>query len=272
MGANEKIKDNPISVPLGKGKYWRPRNFNNSYKGSLPAYRMLLESRNVMAVRMAQKIGLGELSSLVKNLKINKEGTPYWGSVLSVQSTPLDLARAYLCLANGGRSKPVWLINKIEDKHGKIIYVRPKLKSSPHILSESAVKTTVNIMKDNSVEGTGRRFNNHNIASKTGTSNGSKDCLIASFDDKKTCISWILRDSNKDIAGATSSIAIPVAIDIYKYREEELLEEIEFNPVINNIVKPVLINKEAVKENQTKKPEDYIKMRNGEKMYLPLPE
>lgn len=261
--AYDRVSDSRLTINT-PGKPWSPSNFGNKYEGNLQAFNMLLKSKNVMAVRMIQNIGFSEFSEMNKQLGLN-DNVKYWGESLAIQSSPINLAQAYLCLANKGLFKNAWIIDKIIE-NDKTIYTRPKIKNPKQLFESSIVDQTLNVMRDNSVSGTGARLQDSSIASKTGTSNDSRDCLIATIDDKITCISWILRDSNKSIGSATSSIAVPVAKFVHEsYRNKNTLKEEKptFNPNIQ-IERPKIKTREATKD-------DYVKQR-GKNIFLPLPD
>ena len=57
MPASTIIADTPVSYPMGDGTQWSPLDDDHSYMGSISLREALVMSRNVVAVKLAERIG-----------------------------------------------------------------------------------------------------------------------------------------------------------------------------------------------------------------------
>lgn len=111
---------------VDQGAYLGTKCFRNfSGKGSGPqTLRTGLElSRNLMTVRLANKIGMDKVSSVTQRLGIRDHLPPLIAMALGAgETTVLRLTNAYGILNNGGRAIEPTLIDRVQDRHGKTIY------------------------------------------------------------------------------------------------------------------------------------------------------
>ncbi|MBD3671576.1 MAG: penicillin-binding protein 1A [Gammaproteobacteria bacterium] len=103
---------------------WRPENYSNIYRGPIRLRQALTKSVNTVAVRLLESIGV--------NYTINhaaKFGIPTTHlqrdlslALGSGTVTPIDLATGYSVFANGGFRIFPYVIERIEDMDGNVIY------------------------------------------------------------------------------------------------------------------------------------------------------
>ncbi len=152
---------------------------------SLTAEEILIRSGNIGSIKIAQKVGLENYRKFLEDLDlINKTqfdideiGTPIsfkWGKCKlatsayghGITTTPLQLAKAYAIISNGGYKIRPTLLKKKED-----------LKKREQIISEDNSKKINNILRKivTSEEGTANLANiaGYEIAGKTGTAQKS---------------------------------------------------------------------------------------------------
>ena len=152
---------------------------------SLTAEEILIRSGNIGSIKIAQKVGLENYRKFLEDLDlINKTqfdideiGTPItfkWGKCKlatsayghGITTTPLQLAKAYAIISNGGYKIRPTLLKKKEN-----------LKKREQIISEDNSKKINNILRKivTSEEGTANLANiaGHEIAGKTGTAQKS---------------------------------------------------------------------------------------------------
>lgn len=196
------FEDAPIALEQGPGlPLWKPKNFYNDFLGPLTLRRGLELSRNPITVRIAQAVGLQKIVEIAKRFGINKEPLPYYSMVLgSMETTVLQLTNAYAVIANGGRKVTPSLIDKIQDRNGKLIYsndnrecvncnasgaVVPYINNNnPYVTDPRSAYQLTSILEGvvlHTKNGAAIRQIARTIAGKTGTSNGPKDTWFIGY-------------------------------------------------------------------------------------------
>src|SRR5688572_15020150 len=100
------VDDAPITLTVGRDT-WSPRNYNDHYEGRVTVRRALEQSLNAATVRVAESAGLPRVVETARALGFTGGLTPVPAAALGAfEATPLELARAYLPLVNGGVRPP----------------------------------------------------------------------------------------------------------------------------------------------------------------------
>jgi penicillin-binding protein 1A len=120
------VPDRPISV-AGSGD--RPlkwiSNFDDQFKGMIPARQALAESRNAVAVWIIQQIGIDSVLKTAQDVGIRTALRHYETTALGASEvTLLELANAYRMMASGIHAEP-YAIARIEQSVGNVIYSHP---------------------------------------------------------------------------------------------------------------------------------------------------
>ncbi|RJG42379.1 penicillin-binding protein 1A [Motilimonas pumila] len=119
------VNDSPINHwDTGQGIAWRPKNSPAVYDGPIRVRVALAKSKNVVSVRLLRSIGIQPLIDHLAKFGFSKKDLPENESIaLGTPSlTPLEVATAYAVLANGGYKVSPYIIAKIEDAYGNLVY------------------------------------------------------------------------------------------------------------------------------------------------------
>ncbi len=200
--------DAPVEMSQGRGmSAWKPSNYHNEYLGPTTMRVGLEKSRNTMTVRIAQAMGLDKVLEIGKRFGIYDDPPEHFSIVLgSMETTLLRLVNAYGMIANGGKKNVPSLIERIDDRHGKIIYRRDNRDCSACLVADAGMineKTLPPELRDNrdqvadpriayqitsmlqgvAVRGTAARSKEIGkiVAGKTGTTNDSLDTWFVGF-------------------------------------------------------------------------------------------
>mgnify|MGYP000554328354 CR=1 FL=1 len=103
---------------------WRPENDGGDFLGPTRLRKALYLSRNMVSIRLLQALGIDralnfaegfgfERSKLARNLSI---------ALGSSALTPLEMARGYAAFANGGFRVEPYLLDRVLDVHGEVVY------------------------------------------------------------------------------------------------------------------------------------------------------
>ena len=119
------VNDAPINQwDRRSGVVWRPKNSPPIYNGPLRVRRGLAESKNVISVRLLRKVGLDEIIKHLSLFGFSPDELPRNESLAlgSASLTPMEVATGFATFANGGFLIKPYLISRIEDAEGHIIF------------------------------------------------------------------------------------------------------------------------------------------------------
>lgn len=195
-----------VDAPICIGN-WCPRNYKNSYAGSLPLVTALAHSLNTVAVRLSIAIGNGSpkagRAKIIDTARRMGLTTPLPDTVSlpigADEVTVVDMASAYCTFANGGLRAPPYAAVEIANSRGEVIYRHDRDEPPPHRIIDADTIATMDSMLLQVVQaGTGRRaqLDNIEVAGKTGTTNGYKDAWFIGFTGNYVGAIWFGNDDN----------------------------------------------------------------------------
>ncbi len=199
---------------------YAPKNFDESYHGTVKIRDALAQSLNIPAVKVLAAIGPGRLASRFRSIGVEPQfpdGTaPTLAMALGgVGLTLHDLATLYSSLANGGDA--VVLTHRQGESAGQEV-LRALLHgkhaaAAKQVLSPIAAWYVTDILKDAPppLNAKGGRF-----AYKTGTSYGYRDAWAVGYDGKYTIAVWVGRPDGASTPGLVGRLAAaPILFDAF---------------------------------------------------------
>jgi penicillin-binding protein 1A len=117
------VPDEPISVvgTRNRAPKWIS-NFDSQFEGPIPARQALAESRNAVAVWIAEQIGIESILMTAEEVGIRTKLRPYLTTALGASEvTLLELANAYRFMASGIHVEP-HVIDRVEHVGGEVVY------------------------------------------------------------------------------------------------------------------------------------------------------
>ncbi len=126
------INDAPIEFN-NNGKIWRPENYDGKFLGPTRLRVGLAHSRNIMAVRVLQAIGVNYAIDYATRFGFDAARLPHNLSLAlgTATVTPLELAGAYTAFANGGYKVTPYFIDRIDNANGeKLFQAKPEVACS----------------------------------------------------------------------------------------------------------------------------------------------
>jgi penicillin-binding protein 1A len=150
-------------------------------------------SINTVFAQLASEVGGEKLANTAKRIGINSYLEPVISLTLGAGAvTPIEIASAYSTFATNGILAPTYLIERIEDSSGDVIYqhvVSPRI-AIPDPAAAAAVRKTLEIAAQ---RGTGTRavLDDRPIAGKTGTHQGFREAWFIGFIPQYTSSVWI---------------------------------------------------------------------------------
>lgn len=229
------ILDAPISVSLGRGLgMYQPRNYTRQYYGSCPLRVGLEQSRNVMTIRLAQKIGMKGIKKTAQAFGVYTDLPNQLAMALGAgETTVLKLTAAYAMIANGGYKITPRVIDSIQDRYGNTLYQADNTHES--IIPQKANQDMISMLRGVVERGTAKRLKRLNLplAGKTGSTNDYKDAWFVGFSPDLVVGVFVGFLTPKSLGeGETGGRA---AVPIFEYFMEKVYEnrpKVEFSQVV----------------------------------------
>ena len=197
-GASSVLDDSPFVGPQG----WRPKNFDNRFRGLIAVREALYFSYNIPAVRAfqdlgprvgvsyAQRMGISSFApEEIDNLSLTLGGFTYGVSAI-------DMAQAYGVLANEGVRVDLHTVERIVDRHGNTLY---EFDMNPRqVISPAAAYIVTDILQDFVRKYLGRALQiDRPVAAKTGTTDNWKDVYLVAYTPNLVASFWMGYDEPK---------------------------------------------------------------------------
>ncbi len=112
---------NDPSLPDG---VWRPQNDERKFFGPTRLRVALTHSRNLVSIRLLNNIGISYATKYLEHFGFNSKDIPHSLSLAlgTASVSPLQMARGYAIIANGGFDVRPYLINRILDINNNPLY------------------------------------------------------------------------------------------------------------------------------------------------------
>ncbi|MCP4126213.1 MAG: PBP1A family penicillin-binding protein, partial [Gammaproteobacteria bacterium] len=216
---------------------WRPENYSGKFYGPTRLRMALTKSRNLVSIRLLRTMGMDHALKHAQLFGFDPKRLPHNLSLAlgSGTVTPLQMAKSYAILANGGFKVEPYFIERIENSKHEIVLQAQPLRVCPtcpqtatldgdgravypakaaagiaprvispqnHYLMNSMMRDVVQRGTATKAKALGRR----DIAGKTGTTNDQRDAWFNGFNRSLVAITWVGFDSsaplgNKEVGG-----------------------------------------------------------------------
>ena len=213
---------------------WRPRNASGRFFGPTRLREGLLQSRNLVSVRLLRELGIEKVRSYSEKFGFDKQRLPADLSLSlgTASLNPLKNAAAYAVFASGGKKVEPYLISKIIDRSGQILFENEAKK--PEQVIDPRIAFLINdILKEAAQRGTARKLSElerRDFAGKTGTTNKAESTWFTGYNDNIVTSVWVGFDQPRSLGDREfgSSIALPIWLDYKK----EIIERIPLSTTL----------------------------------------
>ena len=198
---------------------WKPVNFEKKFYGPTPLRKALAKSRNIITVKLLQKIGTRSVIQMAKNLGINSHLENNLSIGLGSSGVTLkELVSAYSAFANRGIRVEPQGIRYVENRNGKILYKNSQKITQP--ITSGTAQIITSLLQSVVQEGTAKKVRSLNrpTAGKTGTTNNYIDAWFMGFTPKLITGVWVGKDNVEPLGRneTGSRTAIPIWLDYMK--------------------------------------------------------
>ncbi len=181
-----------ITIPKAdNGGPWKVGNYADAGLGTLDLVQATMKSSNTAYAQLMMDVGPQNVAALAHRMGIRSELDPVPALTLGTSEVSvLDMASAYSTLADGGEHIDPYVVTKVTDAAGNILYQHDVTREK--VLDDDVVQK-VSYALNQVVEGgtaTGAKIAQP-AAGKTGTTENYRDAWFAGFTCKLTTAVWM---------------------------------------------------------------------------------
>jgi len=211
---DDTILDEPLSFDTPSGPYV-PHNYDERFEGIITLRRALAQSRNIPALRLADKVGIKDVISYAERFGITSKLPPYLPVALgSAEITLFEQTSAYSVFPNDGVRVTPRYLTRVTDYEGRVLEEDfPEVKD---VISERTARIMTSMLREVVLHGTGAAAGKlpFPVAGKTGTTNDFTDAWFVGFTPTITCGVWVGYDEKKSLGAKETGAhaALPIWI------------------------------------------------------------
>jgi penicillin-binding protein 1A len=215
----DQIDDLPVVYKDAKGEDWKPENFDKEFKGRVTLRKALYESRNVVTVKLLEKVGIYNAVNTAYKMgitsKLNRDLSLGLGTS---EVNLLELVNGYCTLANQGvRVEPVAVLS-VRDAAGKLL--EENVPKAQEVLKPAVAYVITSMLQDVIDRGTASSLRTglgftRIAAGKTGSTSDFSDAWFLGYTPDLVAGCWFGYDQRRRIGKLLTGglIAAPVWAD-----------------------------------------------------------
>ncbi len=209
---DDTILDEPVSFETSSGTY-SPHNYDEKFEGIITLRRALAQSRNIPALKLANKVGIKSVIDYAGRFGITAKLPPYLPVALgAAEITLMEQTSAYSVFPNDGVRVIPRYITRVTDYEGRVLEEDfPDVKD---VISERTARIMTSMLREVVLHGTGVAASRlpFQVAGKTGTTNDFTDAWFMGFSPTMTCGVWVGYDEKKSLGAKETGAhaALPI--------------------------------------------------------------
>ncbi len=205
-----------------QSKDYVPQNYTGKFVGAIKIKKALAMSLNIPAVKALYLVGIPDTIEFVKKLGLTSLKDPKrYGLSLVLGGGEVKLLNhvgAFSIIANNGVENKKHAIAKIINKHGEIVFENKPIENPKQLVKEKYIGMLSHALSTNEyrVAAFGKnnalRFDNRQVAAKTGTTNENKDAWTIGYTPDVAIGVWGGNNDNRSMnsRGVGSNVAAPI--------------------------------------------------------------
>jgi penicillin-binding protein 1A len=228
------ILDAPFTVISG-GQPYSPHNYDEKFEGTITLRRALAGSRNVPAVKLAEKVGISSVVDVTRRFGITTSLPPYLPLALGAADMKLiEHVSAFTVFPNDGIRIDPHMIRRVTSYDGALLEeAHPEVHD---VVSPEVARTMTAMLEEVIQFGTGMqaRALGRPAAGKTGTTQDYTDAWFIGFTPQLTSGVWVGFD-DKQISLGKKETGARAALPIWlEFMQSALggVPEVEFANVV----------------------------------------
>jgi penicillin-binding protein 1A len=215
---DDTILDAPTIFQTASGPY-TPHNYDENFQGVITLQRALAQSRNIPALKLADKLGIRTVIDYAHRFGITSNLPPYLPVALgAAEVTLLEQTFAYSVFPNDGIRIAPRLITKVTDYDGRVL--EEDFPEANEVVSSRTARLMTSMLREVVLHGTAISAASlkYPLAGKTGTTNNFTDAWFVGFSPTISAGVWVGYDEKKTLGpketGAVA--ALPIWIDFMR--------------------------------------------------------
>jgi len=206
------LDDEPLEIATPQGP-WRPANYEKDFQGPITLRRAIEGSVNVPLVRVAQALGAEAIVEVARRMGVESPLEPVPSLALGTSEvSPLELARAYALLANGGERVEPRAAFHVTDAAQQPL--RQALPVREREFDPAEVALVTSALEGAVDHGTGRSLRalgyRGPVAGKTGTTDDGRDAWFVGYTPELVAAVWVGFDDGRPLGLTGARAALPI--------------------------------------------------------------
>ena len=145
------------------GTPYTPRNFDRRFEGTITLRHAMAESRNIPAVKLAQKVGMPTVADYARRFGMTSPILPFLPVALGAADLTLyEQTAAYTVFPNDGLRIEPRYIRKVTDYEGHVL--EQDFPDARDVVSERTARTMVTLLEEVVKHGTGSAARKLNLS------------------------------------------------------------------------------------------------------------
>ena len=201
---------------------WRPRNASGRFYGPTRLREALLQSINLVSIRLLRKVGIERVRKYSENFgfKLDELNSDLSLALGTASLSPIKNASAYSVFANGGKAVEPYFITKIVDRTGEVIFQK-KEPETKQVIDSRIAFIIKDILQEAAKRGTAKKVSElgrEDLAGKTGTTNEAESTWFTGFNEFLVTTVWVGFDQPMSLGSREfgSSTALPIWLDFMR--------------------------------------------------------
>jgi penicillin-binding protein 1A len=193
------IVDGPVSFYTPNGPY-TPHNYEGDYKGAMTLLNAFAESRNIPALKIADKVGIRKVIETAHRFGVTSNIPAFLPVAIGAADISLyEQVQSYSVFPNDGIRIQPHYIRKVVQANGSPLDQPPATVSE--VISVETARTMMELLQAVTRFGTGAAAAQlkHPLGGKTGTTNDFTDAWFIGFSPSVTCGTWIGFDNRQSL-------------------------------------------------------------------------
>lgn len=210
------IVDLPFTTVSG-GQVYSPHNYDEKFEGTITLRRALAGSRNVPAVKLAEKVGISTVVDMTRRFGITTPLPPYLPLALGAADMKLvEHVSAFTVFPNDGIRIDPHMIRRVTSYDGALLEeAHPEVHD---VLSPEVARTMTAMLEEVIQFGTGIQAKalGRTAAGKTGTTQDYTDAWFVGFTPQLTAGVWVGFDDKQISLGKKETgarAALPIWLE-----------------------------------------------------------
>jgi penicillin-binding protein 1A len=212
------ILDAPVTFTTASGPY-SPHNYDGRFEGTITLRRALSQSRNVPALKLADRLGINSVIEIARRFGITSPLPAYLPVAIgAAEVTLIEQTAAFTTFPNDGVRVAPRYIRRVTDYRGQVLEEDyPEVKD---VITPQTARVMTSLLQQVVQHGTAAAAASlkHPLGGKTGTTNDFTDAWFVGFSPSITCGVWVGFDEKRTLGNKETGAraALPIWMDFMR--------------------------------------------------------